>query len=111
MEIRAVAKDTGISPRKVRPLVDMVRGKKVEEALAMLRFFPSPTARAVAKVIKSASANAENNFQMLPSELRIVRISVDQGRSLKRFRAQARGRVNPILKRSSHITAVVDGEK
>ncbi len=111
MEVKALARYIGVSPRKARLVADMVRGKKVEEALAMLRFFPSPTARAVAKVIKSASANAENNFQMLPSELRIVRISVDQGRSLKRFRAQARGRVNPILKRSSHITAVVDGEK
>ena len=62
MEVRAVAKDTGVSPRKVRPLVDMVRGKTVDEALTILRFASSPTARVVAKVVRSAAANAENNF-------------------------------------------------
>ena len=107
MEVRAVAKDTGVSPRKVRLLVDMVRGKKVDEALTMLRFTPSPTARALAKVIKSAAANAENGFQMSPAGLKIVRIFADEARTLKRFRPRARGRVGPILKRSSHITVVV----
>ncbi|HCP60284.1 MAG TPA: 50S ribosomal protein L22 [Dehalococcoidia bacterium] len=107
MEVRAVVKETGISPRKVRLLVDMVRGKKVDEALTLLRFTPTPTARAVAKVVKSASANAENNFQMTPSDLRIVSIFTDEARTLKRFRPRARGRANPILKRSSHITVIV----
>lgn len=107
MEVRAVAKETGISPRKVRLLVDMVRGKKVDEALTLLRFTPTPTAKAVAKVVKSASANAENNFQMTPSDLRIVSIFTDEARTLKRFRPRARGRANPILKRSSHITVIV----
>ena len=107
MEVRAVAKDTGISPRKVRPLVDMVRGKKVEEALILLRFVPTPTARVVAKVVKSAAANAENNFQMDPSDLKIVGIFADEARTMKRFRAGARRRVKPILKRSSHITVIV----
>jgi len=107
VEVRAVVKETGISPRKVRLLVDMVRGKKVDEALTLLRFTPTPTARAVAKVVKSASANAENNFQMTPSDLRIVSIFTDEARTLKRFRPRARGRANPILKRSSHITVIV----
>ncbi len=107
MEVRAVAKDTGVSPRKVRLLVDMVRGKKVDEALTMLRFTPSPTARVVAKAIKSAAANAESVFQMSPSDLKIVSIFADEARTLKRFRPRARGRVSPILKRSSHITVVV----
>lgn len=107
MEVKAVAKDTGISPRKVRPLVDMVRGKKVDEALTLLRFTPTPTARAVAKVVKSAAANAENNFQMTPSDLRVVNIFTDEARTLKRYRPRARGRANPILKRSSHITVIV----
>jgi len=107
VEVRAVAKETGISPRKVRLLVDMVRGKKVDEALTLLRFTPTPTAKAVAKVVKSASANAENNFQMTPSDLRIVNIFTDEARTLKRFRPRARGRANPILKRSSHITVIV----
>ena len=109
MEVRAVAKDTGISPRKVRLLVDMVRGKKVDEALTILRFAPTPTARVVAKVVKSAVANAENNFQMSPSDLKIVTVFADEARSLKRFRPRARGRVSHILKRSSHITVIVAG--
>ncbi|TET18000.1 MAG: 50S ribosomal protein L22 [Dehalococcoidia bacterium] len=106
MEVRAVAKDIGISPRKVRLLVDMVRGKRVDEALTMLKFTASPTARVVAKVVRSAAANAENNFQMSP-DLKIVSIFVDEARTLKRFRPRARGRASPILKRSSHITVVV----
>ena len=107
MEVRAVAKDTGVSPRKVRPLIDMVRGKKVDEALTMLKFATTPTARVVAKVVKSAAANAENNFQMSPSDLKIVSIFADEARTLKRFRPRARGRASPILKRSSHITVIV----
>ena len=111
MEVRAVVKDTGVSPRKVRLLVDMVRGRKVDEALNMLRFTPSPTARVVAKVIKSAAANAESGFQMIPSDLKIVRIFADEARTSKRFRPRSRGRVSPILKRSSHITVVVAEEE
>ena len=107
MEVKAVAKDTGISPRKVRPLVDMVRGKMVDEALTLLQFAPSPVARMVSKTVKSAAANAENNFQMTPPDLRIVSIFVDEARTLKRFRARARGRASHILKRSSHITVIV----
>jgi len=107
MEVKAVAKDTGVSPRKIRLLVDMVRGKKVDEALNILKFAPSPLARVVAKVVKSAAANAENNFQMTPADLRIVNIVADEARSMKRYRPRARGRTSPILKRSSHITVIV----
>ena len=107
MEVRAVAKDTGISPRKVRPLVNMVRGKKVNEALTILRFAPTPVARVVAKVVKSAAANAENNFQISPSDLKIVSIFANEARTLKRYRPRARGRASPILKRSSHVTVIV----
>jgi large subunit ribosomal protein L22 len=110
MEVRAVSKDTRISPRKVRPLVDLVRGKKVDEALSLLKFTPSPSARVVAKTVKSAAANAENNFQMEPADLRIVGIFNDESRTLKRMRPRARGRANRILKRSSHITVVVSEE-
>jgi len=111
VEVKAVSKDTGISPRKVRLLVDMVRGKKVDEALALLKFSPTPTAKVVAKVVKSAAANAENNFQMDPADLKIVSIFADEARSLKRFRPRARGRAAPILKRSSHITVIVAEEE
>ena len=107
MEIKAVAKDTGVSPRKIRLLVDMVRGKKVEEALTILRFTPSPLARAVAKVVKSAAANAENNFQMDPADLKVVSIYVDEAKPMKRFRPVSRGRAHHIIKRSSHITVIV----
>jgi large subunit ribosomal protein L22 len=107
MEVKAISKDTGVSPRKIRLIVNMVRGKKVEEALNILKFAPTPNAVIVAKTIKSAVANAENNYQMTPSELKIVKITADEARMLKRFRPRARGRANEILKRSSHITVVV----
>jgi len=87
--------------------VDMVRGKRVDDALNMLKFAPSPLARVVAKVVKSAAANAENNFQMTPADLKIINIFADEGRSMKRFRPRARGRANQIIKRSSHITVIV----
>ncbi|MCK5433707.1 MAG: 50S ribosomal protein L22 [Dehalococcoidales bacterium] len=107
MQVKAKVKDTGISARKVRLLADMVRGKRVSEALAILQFAPSPLARVVAKVVKSAAANAENNFQMTPSDLKVVSIFVDEAPTLKRFRPAARGRARHILKRSSHITVIV----
>jgi large subunit ribosomal protein L22 len=111
MKVKAVANDIGISPQKVRLVIDMVRGKKVDEALSILGFLPTPTAKAVAKIIKSAVANAENNFQMSPAELRITDIFADQGHTLKRFRPQSRGRISPILKRSSNITVFVTEEE
>ena len=111
MEVRAIAKDTGISSRKIRLIVDMVRGKKVDEALTILKFASTPTARVVAKVVKSAAANAENNFQMSASDLKIVKIFADEARTLKRYRPRSRGSVSPILKRSSHITVIVAGQE
>ncbi|MCK4331129.1 MAG: 50S ribosomal protein L22 [Dehalococcoidia bacterium] len=110
MEVRATAKGVRVSPQKVGLLLDLIRGKEVGEALATLRFLPSPTARVVAEVVKSAAANAENNFQLSSSSLSIVKAYADKGGTLKRFRPKARGRVNPILKRSTHITIIVAGE-
>ena len=107
MEIIAVVKNTGMPVRKMRPLIEMVRGKKVDEALTILKFMPTPKAQIVAKLVKSAAANAENNFQLTPSDLKIATIFADGARSLKRHRARARGRTNLILRRSSHITVVV----
>ena len=107
MEIRAIAKNVRVSASKARLMADMVRGKKAEDALSMLQFTPTPTARAVAKVIKSAMANAQSGFQIAPENLRISTIFVDPGLTMKRYRSAARGRVSPILKRSSHITVVV----
>jgi large subunit ribosomal protein L22 len=107
MDVQAVAKNVRVAPSKVRLLADMVRGKKVDAALTMLLFTPTPTAQAVAKTIKSAAANAENGFQMTHEKLVISKIFVDTGLTMKRYRSAARGRVSPVLKRSSHITVVV----
>lgn len=108
MEVMAVAKYVGISPQKLRLVAELIRGKKVEEALALLRFSPTPGARVLAKVVKSAAANAETNFQMSPYDLRVMKIMVNEGATLKRSRAQARGRGNPIRRHSCHITVTVD---
>lgn len=110
MEVRAVAKNTGLSAIKMRPLVNLVRGKRVEEALTLLRFTPTPKAKYLAKLVRSAVANAENNFQMDPADLKVVKIYVDEARPMRRFRPRSRGRVSPIRKRSSHITVIVDEE-
>ena len=110
MEVTATARQVRVSPRKVRLVLDAVRGKPVDEALAMLGFLPSPAARTVAKVVKSAAANAENNYQMSPARLKIVKTFADEGMRLRRFRAGARGRVNPFHRRFSHITVIVEEE-
>ena len=110
MEVTATARQVRVSPRKVRLVLDTVRGKPVDEALAMLGFLPSPAARTVAKVVKSAAANAENNYQMSPARLKIVKTFADEGMRLRRFRAGARGRVNPFHRRFSHITVIVEEE-
>ena len=111
MEVRAVTKNTNVSARKIRPLVDMVRGRKVDEALNLLKFTPTPKARIVAKLVKSAAASADNNFQMDTSNLKIVSIFADEARTLKRHRPRARGRASPIGKHFSHITVIIAEEE
>jgi large subunit ribosomal protein L22 len=106
--VRAVAKDVHISPQKVRLVIDQVRGKRVNEALAILRFLPQGAASEVARVVRSASANAEHNNDMDPEDLVIALAYADEGMKLKRFTARSRGRPGPILKRFSHITIVVE---
>jgi large subunit ribosomal protein L22 len=92
----------------VRLVVDQVRGQPALRALQLLEIMPQRAAREVWKVVKSAVANAENNFELDPDDLVIKRIYADDGPTLKRFKPRARGRVSPILHRSSHITVVVD---
>ncbi len=111
MEVKAVAKDVGISPTKTRLVVNMVRGKKVDEALTILKFAPTPAARAVAKVVRSAVANAENNYQLSASDLKVRSISADKARHLKRYMPRARGHADQILKRYSHITVIVSDQE
>ena len=107
VEVRAVARNLRMSPQKVRLVLDTIRGKPVSEALSILRFLPHKATVPVAKCIRSASANAENNFNLDPDELVVLRVFADESRTLKRYRPRARGRANQILKRSSHVTVVV----
>ena len=111
MAVRAMVKNISVSPKKMRRVVDTVRGKRVEDALEILTFLTSPAAREVAKVVKSAANNAENNNMMAQGDLKIVEIHADAGTTLKRFRPRSRGRASRILKRSCHITVVVDEEE
>lgn len=113
MEVRAIARDVRMSPRKVRLVVDLVRGKPVDEALTMLRFVNKAAAKPVAEVIKSAVANAEHNYELNRDDLFISRIYADDGKGLPRntidsFRPRSRGMAHPIIRRTCHITVVVD---
>ncbi len=108
MEVRAVAKYVRISPRKVRLIMDQIRGKQVEEALNILKFSPKKGARLLKKLVDSAIANAENNFNIDVDRLYIKRIYADQGPTLKRYRARALGRATMIRKRTSHLTVILD---
>ncbi|MDN5361322.1 MAG: large subunit ribosomal protein [Moorella sp. (in: firmicutes)] len=99
-----------ISPRRVRQVIDLIRGKGVREAEAILMVTPKRGSRAVAKVLQSAVANAEHNYDLDASDLVVSRAYVDEGPTLKRYQPRAMGRANVRRKRSSHITIVV-GEK
>ncbi len=105
--VRAVARYVRLSPQKVRRVLDQVRGKGVEEALALLRFMPQRAARPVAKLIRSAAANAEDRYGWGVDELYIVQITADDGPRMRRYRIGSRARVNPRLRRSAHITVVL----
>ena len=89
MPVKATSTNTGISVKKLKPVVDLIRGKNVEEALQILQFLPSPAAARVAKVVKSAASNAENEFTARASDLTITEIFANEGPRFKRFRARA----------------------
>lgn len=111
MAVSATAANTGISAKKVKPIIDLVRGKMVDDALGILQFLPSPVAAQVARVIRSASANADNELLSRASDLRVVEIYANEGPRLKRFRARAKGAASRIRRRNSHITVVLDEEE
>ncbi len=111
METKAVAKYIRISPRKVRQVVDLIRDKKVDEALAILQFTPKVSTEPVSKALKSAVANAEHNLELSPDDLYVTKVYVDQGPTLKRIMPRAMGRADKIRKRTSHITVVVGDKK
>lgn len=108
MEVKAIARYVRISPLKVRLVMDVVRGMPVDRALSTLQYMPQKAAREIFRTIKSAAANAENNFDLDPNALVVKRIFADQGPVLKRFMPRARGMANRIRKPTTHITVIVD---
>lgn len=111
MQVRAIARDIGIPPRKVRLVTNAVKGLSVNEALAYLQFIPNAGARPVSKVVASAAANAENNYNLDPDDLYILNIVTDDGMRIKRFKARSHGRVGHILRRFCHVTVVVSDDR
>lgn len=111
MDVKSTAKTVRYTPRKVRLVLDLIRGKSVEEALAILKFTPNHAATAVAKVVKTAAADATNNFQLNENDLYVKACYADEGIVLKRYMPRAKGSASQILKRTSHITVVVSDEK
>ena len=108
MEAKATAKYVSMTPRKVRFVMDTIRGKYATDAAAQLKFTPNHAAGEILKVLNSAVANAENNLGLNPDVLKVTRCFVDVGPTLKRVQPRAQGRAYRILKRTSHITVVVE---
>jgi large subunit ribosomal protein L22 len=111
MQTQAVLKFVRLSPKKARFVADLVRGKKVDEAVNILKFSTNRAARIIKKVLDSAIANAENNQGADVDELKVTMISVDEGPRMKRIRPRAKGRADRIVKRTSHITITVGDRK
>ncbi|MET0786398.1 MAG: 50S ribosomal protein L22 [Paenisporosarcina sp.] len=111
MQAKAIARTVRIAPRKVRLVVDLIRGKQIGEAVAILNHTPRSASPVVEKVLKSAVANAEHNYDLDVNKLIISEVFVDEGPTLKRFRPRAMGRASAINKRTSHITIVVSEKK
>jgi large subunit ribosomal protein L22 len=111
MQAKAVARTVRIAPRKVRLVIDLIRGKQVGEAVAILKLTPKSASPVVEKVLKSAMANAEHNYEMDVNNLVVTTAFVDEGPTLKRFRPRAQGRASAINKRTSHITIVLSEKK
>ncbi|MDR0846682.1 MAG: 50S ribosomal protein L22 [Lactobacillales bacterium] len=107
LSAKATAKTVRVSPRKARLVIDLVRGKNVGEAISILKFSPNKAAGVIEKVLLSAIANAENNFDLEVEKLVLTEAYVNEGPTMKRFRPRAKGSASPINKRTSHITVVV----
>ncbi|MCG8567013.1 MAG: 50S ribosomal protein L22 [Desulfobacterales bacterium] len=108
MEVKATTRYTRISPFKLRLPISEVKGKSAEQALNLLKFMPLKAAGLIYKTLQSAVANAEHNNELDVDKLIVKNIIVDHGPSMKRFRARARGRASRILKRTSHLTVIVE---
>ena len=107
MESRATLKNARISARKVKIVIDLIRGKSTAEALAILKYTPKAASPLVEKLLKSAIANAVNNFDLKADKLYVAEIFANQGPTMKRVRAATQGRANRIRKRTSHIEVIV----
>ena len=107
----AIARYVRISSRKVKIVIDLIRGKSYAEALSILEFTPKAASEPVRKVLNSAAANAENNLDMSRDTLYVAEVYANQGPTLKRFRPRAQGRAMRIRKRTSHITVILDQAK
>jgi ribosomal protein L22 len=105
--VRASARFVRVAPRKARLVADQVRGLSVPEAQTLLAFSPRSAAADISKLIGSAAANAENNHDLVADDLRVVELRVDEGPTLKRWRARARGRAARIEKKTCHMTVVL----
>ena len=108
MEVKATTRYARISPMKLRLPISEVKGKNAEQALTLLKFMPLKAAGIMYKTLQSAIANAEHNNEVDVDKLIVKNVLVDQGPSMKRFRPRARGRASRILKRTSHITVIVE---
>lgn len=108
MEAKAIARYVRISPSKVKIVLDLIKNKPLNEAYAILKFTPKRGSEVVYKVLKSAAANAENNFEMDPSKLYVKNCFANEGPTMKRVRPRAQGRAFRISKRTSHITIILD---
>lgn len=105
---RATVKNVRISSRKVKIVIDLIRGKKAEDALAILQYTPKSAAPVVFKLLSSAIANAENNLSLNRDDLYVAEVYANEGPTFKRYWARSHGRADQILKRTSHITVVLD---
>lgn len=108
MEVQASAKFARISPKKAQPLVRTLRGARVADALTDLKYHPSKTARLLYKLIRSASSNAVNNYNLKEDNLKVKRLTVNSGPTMKRYWFRSHGAADPLLKRSSHFTVILD---
>ena len=105
---RAVAKYVRVSPRKVQIVIDLIRGKQVDDALAILMYTPKSAAPVVEKLLNAAIAKAENNLEMSRENLYVAEVYANQGPTLKRYWARSHGRADLIKKHTSHINIVLD---
>ena len=111
MQVKAIGKYIRISPFKARRTANLIKGKRVQEAVSILKLTPRKSSRIIEKILKSAMANAKNNFNLFPDHLYVKKALVDKGPTLKRIKPRARGRADVMRRRTSHITIVLESSE